>query len=463
VLPALGMGLHRRRNRGLHGILPFGQDNLELPGRPRARRGGPCIPHRTPLVVATRVTRDDSPFVVVTLAGLWYLRARNVAMNSGSNHSTPEDFALMYGGPFFRLKQKLGLEHPEHPLRDPTIQALLTWSVAWASLLFLSRLQGNTHEFLAARSVHAEILSGLTALIAGERYVDGRIATAARQPLVLGLLPAPDLSRYRATLKHAADLRDRGLPELVLLVLGYGMSLTQLQLGLEPRFAFRQGTFTPAGLWYAAVSKPLFWFVLLRWVWRFGIWCDVLVRLSRLNLRLTPTHADKTGGLQYLARCQASFSVAVFAVGCLVSSLTRGDSVALEGGPASYARVQVQFTVIALMILNLPLLFFSRKLLDAKRLADERFSALMARHAREFERKWFGHPLGTHPLGNQEMSSQIDISSAFEQASKMRWLPFGFRPFLGIVISALFLPLVARLVANRQLLEAVLLFVPGMR
>jgi hypothetical protein len=378
-------------------------------------------------------------------------------MDSGSSHSTPEDFALMYGGPFFRLKRKFGLEHPEHPVRDPAIQALLTWSLAWAPLFFLSWLQGNTREFLAAGSVHAELLLGLTGLVAGERYVNISVAAAARRPLLIALLPAPELSQYRAILEHAARLRERGLAELMLLILAYGMSLAQIVLGFEPRFAFRDGMLTLAGLWYTAVSQPLFLFVLLRWAWRFGIWCDVLFRLSRLDLHLTPTHADRTGGLQYLAICQASFSVGVFAVGCVVSSLTRGESGSLaEGGLLSYARSQVLFAVIALAILNLPLISFSRKLVDAKRMADERFSALMARHARDFERKWFGLPLAASPLGKREMSSQADLSSAFEQARKMRWLPFGIRPFLGVVTSA-FLPLVTRLLADRQLLDAVVL------
>jgi hypothetical protein len=56
----------------------------------------------------------------------------------------------------------------------------------------------------------------------------------------------------------------------------------------------------PPGYWLAAVSLPIFQFILLRWYVRFFIWFQFLWRISKLDLRLLPAHPDRAGGLGFL-------------------------------------------------------------------------------------------------------------------------------------------------------------------
>ena len=56
-----------------------------------------------------------------------------------------------------------------------------------------------------------------------------------------------------------------------------------------------------AGWWLGCVSLPLFQFLLLRWYFRLFIWARFLWQVSRIELRLMPTHPDRCGGLGFLA------------------------------------------------------------------------------------------------------------------------------------------------------------------
>ncbi len=370
--------------------------------------------------------------------------------------SSPDDFALMRGGPFFELMRKLGLDAPEHPVRTLMARYAFGLFVAGIVPLLLCRLEGSLRAFASDRRIVSELLLAVPVLLAGEPYVNGRVASGTRRPLLLTMLSPEDVERFHASLVRAARIRDSRWVEGVLLLLAYGMTAVQFVLGTAiPAFAVRGEALTVAGAWYVVVSYPLFVFLLLRWALRFAIWTAVLVRLSRLDLRLTSLHADQTGGLRFLAGRQASFSVVVFAVGSVVASASQGGPAILNAeAMVSYARDQVVFTAVAVIVLNLPLVAFSRKLLEARRRDGGSLSALVARHARDFEGKWLGGvaPERT-PLGVEDMSTQTDITTAYEQARRMHWFPYGFRPGLAEVSAGLLLPLVPRLLEDRQLLD----------
>jgi hypothetical protein len=52
----------------------------------------------------------------------------------------------------------------------------------------------------------------------------------------------------------------------------------------------------------------LFWFLLLRWLWRHAVWGLLLRDLARLELRLVATHPDGAGGLP-VSQCVCRFRV----------------------------------------------------------------------------------------------------------------------------------------------------------
>ena len=48
------------------------------------------------------------------------------------------------------------------------------------------------------------------------------------------------------------------------------------------------------------MSIPIFQFLTLRWLYRLLLWFLFLWRVSRLDLRLAPSHPDRAGGLGFL-------------------------------------------------------------------------------------------------------------------------------------------------------------------
>lgn len=377
-------------------------------------------------------------------------------MTAAPAHATPLDFSLFGGGPWARAEARLGLNKRTSAGRPFASRIVVGLAIGWLPLALLSLLQGPPvfELFLAERHVHAVALFAIPALLAGELYTDGRIRIAAARPIQLQLLGREDEARYQSALALAARRRDSGTVQAVALLLAFGWSVLNYQLGLRPVLgASAGGPLTPAVAWYHAVTLPLFWLAMLIWLWRFIIWSELLFMLSRLSLRVVPTHADRTGGIRYLANAQASFAPAVFALGCVLTAITEFDpSKSITSGLLNYSRSHVTYAATCLLVLNLPLASFAPRLLKAKRESDARFSELVALHGRRFQERWYADPK-PEPLGQQDFSSMIDLSSSYEMATRMRWFPYGVRPALAISLAAVG-SLVPRLLLQHQFLDA---------
>lgn len=379
-------------------------------------------------------------------------------MNPAPAHASALDFSLFRGGPWFRIEERLGLDRPISAIWPHVSRFLAGLLIGWVPLAVLSLFEGGTafNRFLADRVVQAGALFAIPVLLALEPYTDGRIRIAASRPIALKLLAGEDEVKYHAALNRAARWRDSGAAQLVLLVIVLGFSVAKYSFGFGARVlsASPERPLTPTVAWYFAVTLPLFWLGMLMWTWRFVTWSELLYQLSRLRLQIVPTHADRTGGMRFLANAQASFAPAVFALGCVLTGITQFDpSVSVTEGLLNYSRSHAVFAVVCFIVLNLPLASFSPKLLQAKRESDASFSELVATHARNFQRRWFDVEHRTDPLGRPDFSSMIDLSSSYEIAGRMRWFPYSFRATIAIIGAALG-SLIPRLLMQRQFLDA---------
>jgi hypothetical protein len=131
-------------------------------------------------------------------------------------------------------------------------------------------------------------------------HVFPRSCRNALNELVASSFVAPEAEpRFEQLIRRASRVADSSA-ELLLAALAMALGLLGAA-GLVPLGGLGRGTpLTAVQLWYALIGWPMFQFLLWRSLWRWAIWAAILYGLSRLRLRLVPTHPDRHGGLGFL-------------------------------------------------------------------------------------------------------------------------------------------------------------------
>src|SRR6185436_10008838 len=165
-----------------------------------------------------------------------------------------------------------------------------------------------------------------------------------------------------------------------------------------------QGRFQPslAGWWLGCVSLPLFQFILLRWYFRLFIWASFLWQVSRIGLRLVPTHPDRRGGLAFLEEVCTAFGPLLLAQGALLAG-TIANQIFFAGAKLPQFKLEIiAMMVVALFAVVGPLLVFIPVLANAKRVGLREYGALAQRYVRGFDEKWLrgGAPAAEEFVGS---------------------------------------------------------------
>jgi hypothetical protein len=144
---------------------------------------------------------------------------------SEANSSRAESFSLTRGGPFHRLLVKLGRAGDER--QRVVRRALFATVVAWLPLLILSLTQGRAYggqiqiPFLRDFAVNARFLIALPILILAESSIDKRWRSLVLEFLRSGLVNEGELPSFEAVIERITRLRDRVLPEIVMIAVAY--------------------------------------------------------------------------------------------------------------------------------------------------------------------------------------------------------------------------------------------------
>jgi hypothetical protein len=215
------------------------------------------------------------------------------------------DFSLVLGGPLYQLYLRTRMMRPPLDLLRRRIIGISV--LAWLPLLLLSAIDGRLVggvwvPFLYDIEAHIRLLVALPVLIAAELVVHRRLRPVVQQFIDRGLVVQDEMPRFNAAIASAMRLRNSVAVEIALLVfvytVGYWLWREQIALARTTWYVTLGDAglrFTLAGYWYAFVSIPVAQFILLRWYLRLLLWFGFLWRVSRLQLRLTPTHPDRAG------------------------------------------------------------------------------------------------------------------------------------------------------------------------
>jgi len=342
-------------------------------------------------------------------------------------------------------------------------------------LLLLSLIEGHawwgsvTAPFLLSVEVHARFLLALPLLVFGELGVHQRMRQLVAQFAKRDLIAVADQPRFDAAIESAMRLRNSIPVELALVVAIYAIGIPMRRYLVVDASTWASGVaasgsgwlnLSLAGWWHSLVSVPVFQFLLFRWYFRVFVWARFLFQVSRIDLRLVPTHPDRVGGLGFLANVVYAFTPVLLAHGVLLSGLI-ADRIFFDDAKLTQFQVEIIGGVGLLVLLVLsPLMTFVGQLARIKRTGLGEYGGLAQRYVREFDAKWLrGGAAPAEPLmGSADIQSLADLSNSFQTIREMRFVPFSKETVFQLSIITLLpvAPLLLTMISVEELLKRLL-------
>jgi hypothetical protein len=381
------------------------------------------------------------------------------------------DFSVVLGGPLYQLLRRAHLSDDALALVHRRISVAIL--VTWVPLLLLSIADGRAYRgegvpFLLNAEVQARFLLALPLLLIAELGVHVRMRSLVGQFFNRELIAGEDVPRFKAAVDSALRLRNSIVAETALLILIYAVGIPMREYLAADAISWASGSreasgvinLSPAGWWHALVSVPIFQFLLLRWYFRVFIWARFLVQVSRIELRLVPTHPDRVGGLGFLNNVVYAFTPVLVAHGVLLSGLI-ADRIFFDGAVLTQFKVEVVGGVAVLLFLVLlPLMVFAGQLARARRTGLSEYGGLAQRYVKEFDAKWLrGGAAQDEPLlGNADLQSLADLGNSFQLVQSMRFVPFSKDTVLQLAIVTLapIAPLLLTMISFEELMKRLL-------
>jgi hypothetical protein len=343
----------------------------------------------------------------------------------------PRLLPLFDGGPLARAERFLGIRKDDP--RDGLRQWLAFLIVGWlpAQLIGLAwALHMNRWDHLLRLEIPVRAFVSVPLLYIGAAIVEQQINETLRG-LVPNLFQPSQEGALRRAIAQTRRLAASNAMEVLLLVAAFATTvaaLTRLRL-------------PGPGVWWALGSEGLFRFLVYRWLWRWSMWCVLLVRLAAMRPRIITTHPDHAGGLAIFAHPSTAFGVAAMGMTAAVAATWGGALVRTYGSFKPYHASLIALVAIALLLAYFPLLAFASQLLRAKRHALHEYGAFAQRYTSLFQQKWIVRAEENQdPLGSSDIQSLADLANSFAIVKTMRGVPFA-RADLIAVAGAAVLPM----------------------
>jgi hypothetical protein len=386
----------------------------------------------------------------------------------------PDQFSLVLGGPSYQLLRFARLSGPT--LESPVRRTLVITLFAWLPLLLLSAfeghlLSGKCFGFLSDVESHARLLVALPILVIAELVVQRRVGPALARFVECGVITEEETPSFSAAIESATRTRNSVWPEASLLLfvftVGHLIWRQGVAVGAPTWYAIPDGMgmhLTLAGSWFGFVSVPIFQFILLRWYLRLTIWFLLLWRVSRLHLRLLPTHPDRAGGIGFVGRSTYAFASILFAHGTLLAGLI-ASRIFYEGRTFKSFRLSIIGLVVFLLLVSLgPLTAFSPQLISARLRGLKNYGKLATVYCADFDEKWIrkgvrkGEVKAEEILGTADIQSLADLANTYGIVHEMRVVPFALRDVGWLAVTAAIptLPLILTIVSFDEIISGVL-------
>ena len=358
-------------------------------------------------------------------------------MHEALSAKDPPDFSMVLGGPLYQLLLRARIVRA--PLDLLFRRVVVISMAAWLPLLILSVVadrawRGVKVPFLYDIDAHVRFLVSLPLLIIAEWVVHARFRPLIRQFLERDLITAEDRPRFDAIIDSCLRLRNSILAEvvLILLVVTAGPISWRNQAAIHDSTWYADPTssgmrLTLPGYCYIFFGLPLFQFILLRWYFRLLIWCRFLWKVSRLRLRLMPTHPDGAGGLGFLSGTAHALAPLLVAQSALIAGLI-ANRIFYQGATLAQFKLEILAITIFLLLQALgPLIVFVPVLAACQRVGAREYGVLGSQYTAQFHDKWIDGGSGAarqnELLGSSDIQSLADLANSFSVIRSMSMVP----------------------------------------
>lgn len=357
-----------------------------------------------------------------------------------------QEFSLL-GGPLHRLACRIGLVRE----RSHTFPlGLALGALLWGVLAVLSWVEGIV-DYVFSLSVigaHVRLLVAIPLFFLAESLIAPRVTGLINQLMRSELVPESSRGALTDELARATRRAESWIPDAACLIAAMAFILVAPQLdlpGVSAAYgpARSEGAIVLTGLWFWMVCMTAFRFLLLRWLWRLLSWTYFLWRLSRLELRLHPTHPDGAAGLGCLDVVQAQFSPLILAFSAIQCAIfAEAISVGSMMFEEIYSGMALLIIAVAVLFLG-PACVFSGKLWACRVQGLGDYMALAAHYVSDFHEKWIisGKSRREELLGTGDLQSLADLNTAVGIVRDMRLFPISTRTLtefgLAVLVPAL--------------------------
>ncbi len=373
---------------------------------------------------------------------------------SGDTGIAPE-ISLVRGGPFYRAQEALRLLTLERWNLGMRIAVAI--GVGWVPLVVLTLLlkPHTIGDLLTDYVVNVRMLIAVPALLAGQILMENVFRMILRHIREAELLSSSDQAKMDLTILSLVRLRDSFVAEVVIVVIAYLHFATKIESSQVIAHAWGlndMGTglhLSAAGWYYAVVSQLLYNFLLGISLWKWLLWIRLLFCLSRLDLRLVPTHPDHHGGLGFLGMSPVAIAPTVFVASAAIGSTWRTQILKYGAHLMDFKIDAILLLVIVLVVAVGPLVLFVPKLGRLRRLGILQYGTLGQLHTTDFHKKWILSRTGHEEefLAAPEISSLIDYASSYENVEKLQPFPLD-RSALVAVVLAVAIPMLPVILAE---------------
>ncbi|WP_426131892.1 hypothetical protein [Pararhizobium sp. PWRC1-1] len=385
---------------------------------------------------------------------------------------TPErvvEFLAAHGGPFYELQHRLRLLH-DHALKAGQ-RALIFIGLAWFVPFLLSLPQSLSLDsasgltYLADLGAWGKFFIAIGAFVLSEQQIEQLLRDKLRQAASAPVIAPTSFAAAARAVNQALRQRNSRIAEIVCLALGIFAGL----IAIRHQYTVDRSSWavvsspagnsiTLAGWWTLIVSVPLFWFLVLRGLWRHFVWSLLLRKIARLELRLVSTHPDGKGGIGFLADYPNACIIFVFGISCAVATAV-ARNVHEATPPLSHIGILMGgWLLIVLGLFAYPLGAFSKPLTELKKASMAKLTAQATLFQRLTERKVIGSNIAANSASEAEEVQDIaDPAKQYDATKKLSALLLTRSALLPVSAAALlpFAVLAATKVPFKEVLSLV--------